>query len=167
MIVALGITDTQFEIPLADNLTTDNSTSKIQAWASSVRQSGMTLIDVGGAWVIGGMIFFFYLTLRDRSKPKLVKSNRILVDEMYDGKDIELAKRGYDAYSVKKLRLEGEPLQYDYSILKFVEENKMILITEDGENYGGCKENNLLCVKLGQNPAIEEIVKELEFLKQI
>ncbi|MDE1862836.1 MAG: hypothetical protein KGI33_07985 [Thaumarchaeota archaeon] len=81
---------------------------------------------------------------------------------MYDGKDIELSKRGYDAYSVKKLRLDGEPLQYDYSVLKFVEENKMILVTEDGENYGGCKENNLPCIKLGQNPSIDEIVKELE-----
>ena len=27
---------------------------------------------------------------------------RILFDEMYDGKDLELKEKGYDAYSVKK-----------------------------------------------------------------
>lgn len=85
---------------------------------------------------------------------------------MYDGKDIELEKQGYDAYSVKKIRLTGKPIQYDYSVLKYVEENKMILITEDPENYGGCKENGLPCIKLGQNPSIEEIKKELELLKK-
>ena len=76
-----------------------------------------------------------------------------------------LQKQGYDAFSVKKIRLTGEPLQYDYSVLKYVEENKMILITEDPENYGGCIENDLPCIKLGQNPSIDEVVKELETLK--
>lgn len=89
----------------------------------------------------------------------------ILFDEMYDGKDEELSKKGYKTQSVKKLRLTGKSLQYDYSVLKYVEENKMILITEDSENYGGCQENNLTCIKLGQNPSVDEILKELESLK--
>ncbi|MCE9651923.1 MAG: hypothetical protein K8Q89_02530 [Nitrosarchaeum sp.] len=84
---------------------------------------------------------------------------------MYDGKDEELSKKGYKTQSVKKLRLTGKSLQYDYSVLKYVEENKMILITEDSENYGGCQENNLTCIKLGQNPSVDEILKELESLK--
>ncbi len=85
---------------------------------------------------------------------------------MYDGKDLELKEKGYDAYSVKKLRLDGKPLRYDYSVLNYVKDNDMILVTEDPENIGGCKENNLFCIGLGQNPSIEEIVKELELLKK-
>ncbi|MBS3922354.1 MAG: DUF5615 family PIN-like protein [Nitrosarchaeum sp.] len=84
---------------------------------------------------------------------------------MYDGKEIELEKLGYDAYSVKKIRLTGEPLKYDYSVLKYAEENRMILVTEDGENYGGCIENGLQCIKLGQNPTVEEIVEALKKLE--
>ncbi|KKL45125.1 hypothetical protein LCGC14_2358810 [marine sediment metagenome] len=59
----------------------------------------------------------------------------VLFDEMYEGKDEELKKLGYDAYSVRKLREEKKlKLQYDYSIIKYAELNKMILITEDTEN---------------------------------
>jgi len=167
VIISLGIVLNQFEILPTDSSTIDNSTSKkIQSWANSVRESGQNLIYLGIGWVIFGMVFFMVLTLIDKSKSKFNKSQKmILVDEMYDGKDIELAKKGYDTYSVKKLRLTGEPLQYDYSVLNYVKENKMILITEDPENYGGCQENNLPCIILGQNPSIEEIINGLESLK--
>ena len=87
----------------------------------------------------------------------------VLFDEMYEGKDEELKKLGYDAYSVRKLREEKKlKLQYDYSIIKYAELNKMILITEDTENKGGCDENNIPCIQLGQNPSIDEIVQELK-----
>ena len=87
----------------------------------------------------------------------------VLFDEMYEGKDEELKKLGYDAYSVRKLREEKKlKLQYDYSIIKYAELNKMILITEDTENKGGCDENNIPCIQLGQNPSIAEIVQELK-----
>ena len=42
----------------------------------------------------------------------------------------------------------------------------MIFITEDAENVGGCQENDLSCIGLGQNPSVEEIVKELESLQE-
>ena len=67
---------------------------------------------------------------------------------------------------MKKLRLTGERLQSDYSVLKYAEDNKMILVTEDNENYDGCTENNIPCVKLGQNPTAEEIEQRLEDLKR-
>ena len=86
---------------------------------------------------------------------------------MYDGKDLELKEKGYDnTRSVKKLRLEGKSLRYDYSVLNYAKDNSMILITEDPENIGGCKENNLPCIGLGQNPSVEDIIKELELLKK-
>ena len=85
---------------------------------------------------------------------------------MYDGKDLGLKEKRYDAYSVKKLRLEGKSLRYDYSVLNYAKDNSMILITEDPENIGGCKENNLPCIGLGQNPSVEDIIKELELLKK-
>ena len=91
----------------------------------------------------------------------------ILFDEMYEGLEERLIERGYEAHSVRKLREEKNlKLQYDYSIIKYVEQNKMILITEDGENYGGCVENDLQCIKLGQNPSVDEIEKALEDLKK-
>ena len=42
----------------------------------------------------------------------------------------------------------------------------MIFITEDVENVGGCKENDLPCIGLSQNPSVEEIVKGLESLQE-
>lgn len=88
-----------------------------------------------------------------------------LVDEMYDGKDEELKNLNYEAYSVKKLRDEGVKLSSDYSIIKFAQQEDMVLITEDNENKIGCDENKILCIKFGQNPSVTEIdskLKELE-----
>ena len=92
----------------------------------------------------------------------------ILFDEMYEGKDEELTERGYEAYSVRKLReKENLKLQYDYSIIKHAELNKMILITEDTENKGGCDENDIPCIQLGQNPSADEIVQQLQKYKDL
>ena len=164
--ITFGLTWTQFGLDSSMNTTEiDNSTKAIQTFTSSVRETGSNFMQAGVVVLVISLIFAL-LIWKEKSKPKLKKSGQaVLFDEMYDGKDIELGQRGYDAYSVKKLRLTGEPLQYDYSVLKYAEENKMILITEDPENYGGCQENNLPCIKLGQNPSIEEIVKALESLK--
>ena len=169
VLITFGLSITQFNlVPSLDTSKIDNSTAKaIQTFSDTVRENGSNLMWSGIACLFVGTGLFLILILTDSSKPKskFNKSRKVLFDEMYDGKDIELKKKGYDTYSVKKLRLDGEPLQYDYSVLKYVEENKMILITEDPENYGGCQENNLPCIKLGQNPSIDEIVKELESLK--
>lgn len=85
----------------------------------------------------------------------------LLFDEMYDGKEIELESLGYEAYSVKKLR-KKRALRYDYSIIKFAEEEDMILITEDTENKGGCDENNIPCIQFGQNPSCSEILDQVK-----
>jgi len=130
------------------------------------------ILYIGVGIIILGLIVSFVRIKKlklddvDRRKIKIKTSGQvILFDEMYDGKEIELEKLGYDAYSVKKIRLTGEPLKYDYSVLKYAEENRMILVTEDGENYGGCIENGLQCIKLGQNPTVEEIVEALKKLE--
>ena len=41
----------------------------------------------------------------------------------------------------------------------------MILITEYNDNYGGCMENQIPCVQLGQNPSNDEIIESLKNLK--
>ena len=169
VLITLGFTWTQFNlVPSMDNTQINNSTAKaIQTFSSLVREEGNKLVWTGIEVLIAGMVVISLVIISDTSKRKLKinKSPKILFDEMYDGKDIELKKKGYDAHSVKKLRLTGEPIQYDYSVIKYAKENKMILITEDPEICGGCQENNLPCIKLGQNPSIDEIVKELESLK--
>ena len=43
------------------------------------------------------------------------KPIKILIDEMGDGWDDKLRKMGYDAYSAKKLRIDGHKLRTDYS----------------------------------------------------
>ena len=71
------------------------------------------------------------------------KSIKILVDEMDDGMDEKLKDLGYDAYSVKKLRMEGKKLRTDYSVINYAKENNMLLITRDTESGQACEENNL------------------------
>ena len=134
---------------------------------NTIIEKGWALITIGGVILLLMPVYFMFLISREKEKNNLKLSDHvILFDEMYDGKEIELTKKGYEAYSVKKLRLEGKELHYDYSVLKYVEEQKMILITEDPENYGGCIKNGLPCIKLGQNPSIDEVIKELEALKK-
>ena len=86
----------------------------------------------------------------------------LLFDEMYEGKADEFRKLGYQAVSVRELRDMGFRIQYDYSVISYVDENSMILITEDKENYGGCMENQIPCVQLGQNHSNDEILEELK-----
>ena len=129
-------------------------------------ESGYLLIALGLLTIFFGSVYFMVIIPRWVNKNPKLSTYGILFDEMYDGKDIEFANKGYDTFSVKKLRLTGEPLQYDYSVIKYAEENKMILVTEDGENYGGCIENGLQCIQLGQNPSVDEIEKALEDLKK-
>lgn len=168
ILITLGLTWSQFNlVPTTDNAQINNSTAKaIQVFSSSVRDAGNKLVWDGIGVLIAGIAVFSLVIIIDTSKRKLKisKRPRLLLDEMYDGKDIELGKRGYDAESIKKLRLTGEPLHYDYSVIKYAEENKMIIITEDPEIHGGCQENNLPCIKLGQNPTIDEIIKAIESL---
>jgi predicted nuclease of predicted toxin-antitoxin system len=93
-----------------------------------------------------------------------MNSIKILIDEMDDGWDDKLRKLGYDAYSVKKLRMEGHKLQTDYSVINYAKENRMILVTRDTESGQACQENNLPFVLI-DNDEIFKIV--LEKLKQI
>ena len=91
----------------------------------------------------------------------------VLFDEMYEGKAEELRKQGYQATSVRELREMGFHLQYDFSILKYVEKNRMILITEDNECYNGCMENQVPCVHLSQNPDVEFIIESLKKFEKL
>ncbi len=86
---------------------------------------------------------------------------KILVDEMYDGIDIKLKEFGYEAYSVKKLISEGKKLQSDYSVIKYANENKMIIVTEDTEIGKACKENEIPCVLLDHDVVFKFILEKI------
>lgn len=90
---------------------------------------------------------------------------KILVDEMYDGMDTKLKEFGYEAYSVKKLITEGKKLTSDYSVIKYAEENGMVMVTEDIEVGKACKENNIQCVLLDNETMFKIILEELGNLK--
>jgi len=91
----------------------------------------------------------------------------LLFDEMYEGKSEEFRKLGYEAVSVRELRETGFRMQHDYSVISYAEKNGMVLITEDKEGFGGCMENQIPCVQLGQNPTNDETIKELEKFKNL
>ncbi len=86
---------------------------------------------------------------------------KVLVDEMYDGMDVRLKEFGYDAFSVKKLIVEGKKLASDYSVIKYAEENGMVMVTEDIEIGKACKENNIPCVLLDTETLFKIILEEL------
>ena len=86
---------------------------------------------------------------------------------MYDGLDEKLKENGFtNVESVKKLINSGKKLQSDFSVLNYVRENKMILITADVENKKGCDENDMQCIAIGKNSVLEFVIKELEKYKK-
>ena len=90
------------------------------------------------------------------------KPLKILVDEMDDGMDEKLQNIGYDAYSVKKLRIEGLKLHTDYSIINYAKKNNMILVTRDTESGQACDENNIPYVLLDSDEIFKIVVEKLK-----
>ena len=88
---------------------------------------------------------------------------KILIDEMDDGMDERLIQLGYDAYSVKKLRVEGKKLHTDYSVINFAKENGMILVTRDTESGQACEENGLPCILLDNNEIFKIVSEKLKY----
>lgn len=66
---------------------------------------------------------------------------------MYEGLDEKLIEAGYtETQSVKKLINSGKKIQSDFSVLNYVRDNEMILVTADVEDRKGCEENNIPCI---------------------
>ncbi len=89
------------------------------------------------------------------------KSLKILVDEMDDGMDDKLRNIGYDAYSVKKLRISGLKIHTDYSIISYAKKNNMILITRDTESGQACNENGIPCILLDSDEIFKIVLEKL------
>ena len=58
----------------------------------------------------------------------------------------DLMNLGYDVITVVDLRRGGWRYKGDYQLIKYAEENKVILITNDKEVIDNCAENNILCL---------------------
>ena len=86
---------------------------------------------------------------------------KILVDEMDDGWDDKLRDSGYDAYSVKKLRMAGHKLATDYSVINYAKENEMILVTRDTESGQACQENDLPYILLDNDEIFKIVLEKL------
>ena len=86
---------------------------------------------------------------------------KILVDEMDDGMDEKLAKIGFEAYSVKKLRAEGLNLHTDFSVISYAKKNKMILVTRDTESGEACNENGIPCILLDADEIFKIVLDNL------
>ena len=90
------------------------------------------------------------------------KSVKILIDEMDDGMDEKLLDMGYDAYSVKKLRVDGLKLHADYSVINYARENNMILVTRDTESGVACDENDIPCILLDRDEIFKLVLEKLK-----
>lgn len=90
-----------------------------------------------------------------------LKHVKILIDEMDDGWDEKLKDLGYDASSVKKLRMEGYKLRTDYSVINYAKENNMILVTRDTESGQACMENDLPFILLDNNEIFKIVLEKL------
>ncbi len=87
-----------------------------------------------------------------------------LLDEMYDGFDDKINGLGLKckAYSVKKLLIQGHPLKTDYSVISYVKDNGMVLITEDVENGKACEENDIPCILINRDVILDAMVEQLK-----
>ena len=120
---------------------------------------GKLFFAIGVSMIFVSAFIFMFWIYKSRTKTKVVDLSKpsILFDKMYDEKEIDFANEKYTVSIAKKLCYGGKPLQSNYSVLKYAEDNKMILITESNENYEVCLENNIPCVKLSRNPTSEEV----------
>ena len=89
-------------------------------------------------------------------------SHKILVDENLDGMDDRLKEIGYDAFSVRKLQIEGKKLGSDYSIINYAHENNMIIVTKDTEFRKASEENNFPLILLDDEEILKVIVEKLK-----
>ena len=87
---------------------------------------------------------------------------KILVDENLDGMDERLKDLGYDAYSVRKLQMEGKKLASDYSIINYARENDMIIVTKDTEFRKASEENDFQLILLDNEEILKMIVEKLK-----
>ena len=88
---------------------------------------------------------------------------KILVDENLDGMDERLKDLGYDAYSVRKLQMDGKKLASDYSIINYARENDMIIVTKDVEFRKASEENNFPLILLDNEEILKMSVEKLKF----
>ena len=75
--------------------------------------------------------------------------------------DDKLIGLGHDAQSVKKLRMTGEKLHTDYSIINYAKENGMVLVTRDTESGQACEENNIPCILLDNDEIFKIVLEKL------
>ncbi|MBI1662761.1 MAG: DUF5615 family PIN-like protein [Nitrosopumilus sp.] len=89
---------------------------------------------------------------------------KILVDENLDGMDDRLKEHGYDAYSVRKLNMAGEKLGSDFSIIKYAQENNLIIVTKDKEFRKASEENDFPLILLDDEEILKVIIQKLKNL---
>ncbi len=87
---------------------------------------------------------------------------KILIDENLDGMDEKLKGLGFDAYSVRKLQIEGKKLASDYSIINYARENDMIIVTKDTEFRKASEENDFPLILLDDEELLKMIIEKLK-----
>jgi len=87
---------------------------------------------------------------------------KLLVDEMYDGLDEKLKELGYEAYSVKKLKKEGKKMETDFSVISHAQKDGLTLVTQDGENIKGCRENSLPLIAIDIDDVLKIVLEKLK-----
>jgi len=84
---------------------------------------------------------------------------KFLVDEMSDGLDEKLQKLGYEAKSVKKLKIKEPKFAHDVYILNYAKENQFVFITKNKEPGKACKDLDIPCIWISDDLILEKIIK--------
>ncbi len=84
---------------------------------------------------------------------------KFLVDEMSDGLDEKIQKLGYQAESVKKLRVKEPKFAHDVYILNYAKENQFVFITKNKEPGKACGDLGIPCIWISDDLIFEKIIK--------
>ncbi len=86
---------------------------------------------------------------------------KVLVDETDDGWDEKLDLAGYEAYSVRKLRMAGHSLADDRSVIRYAQKNGMALITRDKRCSKNCETAGVRCILLDNDELFKIVLERL------
>ena len=87
---------------------------------------------------------------------------KVLVDQMYDGLEVNLKDMGHDAYSVRKLSGNEPKMGSDYYAVHYAKEKGMVVVTADAGMGKDCAAAGVRCILIDKEKLLPVIKRELD-----
>jgi len=84
---------------------------------------------------------------------------KFLLDEHAEYYQKELEKFNHEVVKAKQLKEEDPKYRNDYNLIEYAKENKMTIITKDGELGQTCMDNNYPCICITDDIIFEKIIR--------